>query len=515
MRHLVLIFGDQLDTESSVFDDFDTEHDSIWMAEVDDEATRDWCHKTRLVFFFSAMRHFCEELREKEYTVHYHKLTTNPQDDREKSFVDLLTRDLNRFSPEKLVCVPPGDDRVFSDIQGFAETNGIELEIREDRHFYCSPDEFTDFATDRKTLLLEIFYRQMRKKQSILMDGDDPIGGQWNFDHDNRESFSKNGPGETTSPLCFYPDDITQDVISMVKSRYADHPGEVDDFDLPVSRKEAVHMLDHFIEYQLPHFGTLQDAMWTDKPFLYHSRLSAPLNLKLISPRDCVDKAVEAYEKGDAPLNSVEGFVRQILGWREFIRGVYWHFMPDYVKKNHFDHHGELPEFFWNGETEMTCVKQSMKHVLRYAYSHHIHRLMIFGNLSLLLGTHPRKFHDWHMAMYADAVDWVSLPNTLGMSQHGDGGIVGTKPYISTGNYINKMSNFCKNCPYDYRKSVGENACPITTLYWDFLDRNYDTLKKNHRMVMQIKNVDRKRNQNEMPEIRSQAESIREEWLGG
>ena len=512
MRHLVLIFGDQLNLDSAVFDDFDSSQDSIWMAEVNEEATRDWCHKTRLVLFFAAMRHFSQELSSKGYTVHYHKLSTNVDLDRGTSFAEALQRDLRKFSPQKLVCVKPGDHRVLQNIQQFSDENNLELEIRHDRHFYCSSEEFSDFTADRKTLLLETFYREMRKTHSILMNGNDPIDGQWNFDHDNRQSFSKCGPGETTPPLGFPPDHTTSEVISMVQKRFASHPGSLDEFDLPVTRTDGVKMLDHFIANQLPQFGAMQDAMWTDHPFLYHSRLSAPLNLKLISPRECVEKAVAAYYSGEAPINSVEGFVRQVLGWREFIRGIYWHLMPDYAEMNHFDHQSELPEFFWTGETDMTCIQQSMQHVLRFAYSHHIHRLMIFGNLSLLLGVHPKRFHDWHMAMYADAVDWVSMPNTLGMSQQGDGGIVGSKPYISTGNYINKMSNFCKHCRYNYKKSTGDDACPISTLYWDFLDRNADSLKKNHRMGMQIKNVERKRKQREMAAIRERTHELRSAW---
>lgn len=512
MRHLVLIFGDQLNRDSAVFDDFDPETDSIWMVEAEEEATIDWCHKSRLVLFFSAMRHFYQRLRDDDFTVHYHKLGTNQNDDRGFGLADILNRDLQRFSPEKMVCVLPGDHRVKKAIQAVADEAEIELEVREDRHFYFSPDEFSQFAEGRKSLLLETFYRQMRREHSVLMDGDDPEGGEWNFDHDNRESFSSDGPENIEPPASFAPDSITQEVISLVESRFSDHPGTTDEFDLPVTRKDASAMLDSFIESQLPGFGQFQDAMWTGRPFLNHSRLSAPLNLKLISPRECVEKAVEAYESGKAPINSVEGFVRQILGWREFVRGIYWHFMPDYQEKNHFDFNGELPSFYWDGETDMACVGESMEHVGRYAYSHHIHRLMIFGNLSLLLGVHPKKFHDWHMAMYADAIDWVSLPNTLGMSQHGDGGIVGTKPYISSGNYINKMSNFCKNCRYNYRNAVGDDACPINTLYWDFLDRHETELKKNQRMGMQLKNLERKKSKGELSEIRQQAGELREKW---
>jgi deoxyribodipyrimidine photolyase-related protein len=271
-------------------------------------------------------------------------------------------------------------------------------------------------------------------------------------------------------------------------------------------------MLRDFVERSLPLFGRYEDAMWAEEPFVYHSRLSAPLNVKLLDPRACVEKAVEAYEKGEAPINSVEGFVRQIIGWREFIRGVYWLFMPDYAEKNHLRHQANVPDFFWDGETDMQCVRQSMKHVVRHGYAHHIHRLMVLGNLALLLGVHPRSFHEWHMGMYVDAVDWVSLPNALGMSQHADGGIVGTKPYVSTGNYIHRMSNFCRGCKYDYRRAAGDGACPFTTLYWDFLDRHYKQFKSNPRMGIQMKHVDKKRQQKEIGDIRSAAKRLKREW---
>ncbi|MEW4530487.1 cryptochrome/photolyase family protein [Maioricimonas sp. JC845] len=514
MRHLILVFGDQLNHDSAAFDNYDDGHDSVWMAEVDAEATHVWCHKTRLVLFFSAMRHFRDELRKRGRTVHYHALGVKPSDDRGTSFAEVLAGDLERMQPERLVAVQPGDVRVRQQLDAFAKDRGIELEWRTDRHFYSSPDDFAAFAEGRKSLLMETFYRQMRRRHDVLMDGDDPVGGEWNLDHDNRESFGRDGPGNITGPHAFRPDDLTREVIDLVQKRFGEHPGECNDFDLPVTHTQARTMLRDFVRRQLPLFGTYEDAMWTDEPFLHHSRLSAALNLKLLDPRDCVEMAVQAFEDDEAPLNSVEGFVRQILGWREFVRGIYWHFMPDYIERNHFRHDHDVPGCLWDGETDMVCVRQSMQHVLRHAYAHHIHRLMVLGNLSLLLGVHPRMFHDWHMAMYADAVDWVSLPNTLGMSQHGDGGIVGTKPYISSGNYINRMSNFCSGCRYDYRKSTGDDACPFTSLYWDFLARHEKTLQSNHRMGMQLRNLKRKREKGELDAIRERAGEIRNDLLG-
>ncbi len=514
MRNLVLVLGDQLDHLSSAFKSFDQETDAIWMAEVPEEATHVWCHKLRIAYFFSAMRHFRDECNKKGRRVHYHELSRRPANDRGKSFGDILTKDARRLKPDKLIVVEPGDFRVLDCLRQTAAKLGVELEIRPDRHFYCSIEDFHRYAEGRKSLRLEFFYRDMRKKHAVLLDeSGEPVGGQWNFDHDNRESFHQGGPDDLPQPKFFAPDAVTKQVIELVRSRFADHPGNLDHFILPVMRRQARAFLKNFIANVLPNFGRWEDAMWNDEPFLYHSRLSAILNLKLLNPRECVDAAVDAYRTGRAPINSVEGFVRQILGWREFIRGVYWLKMPEYIELNHFDHQLKLPAFFWDGETDMNCVRQSMRHVINHGYAHHIHRLMVLGNFAQLWGVHPRKFHDWHMAMYLDAIDWVSLPNTLGMSQYGDGGIVGTKPYCSSGNYINKMSNFCKNCRFDYKQRVGEDACPFTTLYWEFMDRHYDRLSDNPRMKFPIKNLEKLRKKPiELAAIRERADELRNMW---
>ncbi len=512
MRNLVLVLGDQLDPQSAAFDDFDPEADAVWMAEVEEEATHVWCHKQRLAMFFSAMRHFRDRLRKRKRTVHYHQLSPQRSKDRGYDFATVLRKDVRKLRPSKLVVVLPGDYRVKSQLEKQACELDLELEIRPDRHFFCEPEEFAQFAAGRKVLILETFYRHMRKKHDVLMDNGQPEGGEWNYDTENRETFGKQGPTAISRPHSFRPEKTTQDVLDLVEKRFGDHPGTLEHFDLPVTQTQATTMLRDFVKRSLPLFGKFEDAMWTDEPFLYHSRLSAPLNIKLLDPRKCVEKAVEAYIAGDAPINSVEGFVRQLLGWREFIRGVYWLHMPEYQEKNFLDHQAELRNFFWDGQTDMACVHQSMQHVLNHGYAHHIHRLMVMGNLALLLGVHPRKFHQWHMAMYVDAVDWVSLPNALGMSQHGDGGIVGTKPYVSTGNYINRMSNFCGQCKYEFKSAAGENVCPFTTFYWDFLDRHYDQLNRNNRMAMQVKNVERKRKQGAMPEIQTQAEALKRAW---
>lgn len=513
MRNLILILGDQLDSKSSVFDDFDTSQDAVWMAETAEETTHVWCHKLRIAYFLSAMRHFRDELRSKDREVHYHQLADEASGDRGTNFAEILQQDVSKLKPEKLVVVEPGDFRVREMLETAATNLKLPLEIRTDNHFYCSVEDFAKYAKGRKSLLLEFFYREHRKKHDVLMDGDKPVGDQWNFDHDNRESFGKKGPSSLPKQRSFKQDEITQQVLELVETRFADHPGSLENFSLPVNRKQALAFLKHFVKNILPNFGKWEDAMWTDEAFLFHSRLSAPLNLKLLSPRECVDAAVDAYRTGDAPLNSVEGFVRQILGWREFVRGLYWLKMPEYAELNHFNHELPVPSFFWDGDTKMNCVKHSMKNVIDHGYSHHIQRLMVLGNFAQLWGVHPYQFHDWHMAMYVDAIDWVSLPNTLGMSQYGDGGIVGTKPYCSSGNYINKMSNFCGDCQFNYKKRVGDDACPFTTLYWEFMDRHYGQLKTNARMKFPIKNLEKMRQKpGELQGIRERADQLREEW---
>jgi deoxyribodipyrimidine photolyase-related protein len=500
-----------LDGDSAALDEFEPEQDAIWMAETEEEATHVWCHKFRLAFFFSAMRHFRVEQREAGRRIHCHELSRRASEDRGRNFAELLTKDVHRLHPEKLILVLPGDMRVAEQLKQVASGLKPRLEVRPDRHFYTSPDEFSEYADGKKSLILEHFYRDMRRRHGVLMTQEGkPEGGDWNFDKDNRESFGAKGPGDIKRPRRFQTDPLTDEVIEMIEHRFADHPGRLDRFDLPVTHSQARSYLKDFVEFRLPRFGTYEDAMWAKEPFLYHSRLSAVMNSKLLSPRACVDKAVEAYRNGQAPLNSVEGFVRQILGWREFIRGIYWHHMPDYAERNALRcGDRDVPGFFWDGETDMRCVADCMESVLNFGWTHHIPRLMVMGQFALLLGVHPRKFHEWHMAMYVDAIDWVSLPNALGMSQYGDGGIVGTKPYCASGNYIHRMSNYCADCRYRYKEAAGDNACPFTTLYWDFLDRHRRQFADNRRMNFQMRNLERK-NEEDLKSIRARARDLRE-----
>lgn len=494
MRTMILVLGDQLDADASILSEVDPDQDTIWMAEVSEEATQVWSHKTRLVLFFAAMRHFRDLLRSRGLDVRYHALTDQADRDRGSSLADVLHADIRELQPQRLVVTRPGAYHVLRTIEQIAHDVGIPLDIRDDGHFLNTPDTYAAFAAGRRRVLLEDFYHHMRRETDLLMDDcGKPVGGHWNLDKDNRQPLPRDGLGRIPRPPSFDPDPVTRDVIAMVRKRFADHPGACTDFDLPVTRDQAHQALNDFINHRLPHFGAYEDAMHQGEPFLFHSRLSTCLNLKLLHPRECLDAALDAHAGKTAPLNSVEGFLRQILGWREYIRGVYWLHMPGYQELNALDHQLSVPGLFWDGSTDMACLRDAMANVLRHAYTHHIQRLMVLGLFALLAGVHPRRFHEWHMAMYADAVDWVSLPNALGMSQYGDGGIVGTKPYCATGKYIQRMGNSCPSCAFDPAQSHGPRACPFTVLYWDFLDRHAQKLRANRRMVLQLAHLDRRR----------------------
>lgn len=504
-RNLILVFGDQLDSGSAAFDGFDTGEDAVLMMEVKEEATYIPQHKIRLAFFFAAMRHFAADLEDRGYTVHYAKLD---EPNNRGGFAAEIARWTNKTRPQRIICVRPGDYRVLNSVQKAAQDLSCELEVRPDRHFISTVDDFKAFARGRKSLIMETFYRGMRRSHDILMTGKDPVGGKWNFDQDNRGAFGKKGPPEIKPPRSFQPDQTTRDVIKLVEREFADSPGRLENFDYPVTHAQALAALRDFLQHRLAHFGTYQDAMATDRPYLYHSRLSCVLNLHLLDPRKAIEGAISAFRDKSAPINSVEGFVRQILGWREFVRGVYWLKMPEYAQMNALDADLPMPAFMWSAETEMNCIHQCVQQLIDCAYAHHIQRLMVMGLFALLLGVRPFEVHQWHLSMYADAVDWVSLPNVLGMSQYGDGGIIGTKPYAASGSYINKMSDYCADCIYEPQQSTGANACPFTALYWDFLLRNRNRLKNNPRMGLQFRNLDRKSDA-DRKKIREEAERLK------
>ena len=504
-RNLVLVLGDQLDRASSAFDGFDPARDAVWMAEVREESTHVPSHKVRTANFLAGMRHFRDELRAGGKTVHYRELD-DPAN--RHTLAEELAATAGELKPARLVTVEAGDYRVREALRGVGRRLKLPLEERADRHFVASAADFARHAEGRKQLRLEFFYRELRKRTGILMDGREPEGGAWNFDKENRGSFGKKGPGLLPNARAFPPDATTRAVIDMVGRELPGNPGSLAEFDWPVTPADAEHALHDFIEFRLPEFGDYQDAMWTDRPVLYHARLSSALNLKLIDPLT-VCKAVEAaYRKRQVPLAAAEGFVRQILGWREYVRGVYWRFMPDYLATNALNAEQPLPEFYWTGDTDYNCLKHAIQQTLQYGYAHHIQRLMVTGLFSLLLGVRPTEIHEWYLAVYIDAVEWVELPNVLGMSQYADGGLMASKPYAATGKYIDRMSNYCKGCRYEPGESVGETACPFTTLYWDFLMRHAELLRKNPRMGLQVKNAD-KLPESRREEIADHAKRIR------
>ena len=331
----------------------------------------------------------------------------------------------------------------------------------------------------------------MRQKTGILMNGKTPAGDKWNFDTENRGSFGKQGPQHLPLPSRFEPDGITQEVMQLVNDKFAHHPGSISTFTWPVTREHALIALQEFVAHRLPYFGQYQDAMWEGEVWLFHSHLSCALNTKLLHPQEVIDKAQEAYLQGHAPIEAVEGFIRQILGWREYVRGIYWTHMPEYVDRNAMQATAKLPEFFWTGQTDMACLKDAIGLTLQHGYAHHIQRLMVTGLYALLLGVNPKEVHAWYLGVYVDAVEWVEVPNTIGMSQYADGGLMASKPYIASGKYIDRMSNHCKGCKFNPAESIGDSACPFTTLYWDYLNKHADALAKNPRMVMQLKNLHR------------------------
>ena len=486
---LIIVLGDQLDRHSSAFDDFDEAEDVVFMAEVAEESTHVWSSKQRIAVFLAAMRHFAELLSGDGVRVDYTRVADGKTD---SNLADELARAIQRSKPQRLVMCAPGDWRVLQSIRSVAQQCRLPLDVREDRHFFCTVREFATHSKSRKSLRLEYFYREMRERHNVLMHEGKPIGGQWNFDADNRESFGKAGPGELAPALRFEPDAITLEVIDLVNTSFADHPGSLDHFGWPVTRKQALQALAAFIETRLPNFGRYQDALWPGEPWLYHSLLAAALNLKLLNPREVVQAAEGAYREGHAPLASVEGFVRQIIGWREYVRGIYWTRMPTYLDFNALDAQEDLPDWYWTGRTDMACLRDAIGQTLAHGYAHHIQRLMVTGLYALMLGVHPKQVHGWYLAVYVDAVEWVELPNTLGMSQYADGGLMGSKPYIATGKYIERMGGkLCASCGYDPALREGERACPFTTLYWDFLMRHEARLVKNPRMSLQVKNIAR------------------------
>ncbi|MFN0167352.1 MAG: cryptochrome/photolyase family protein [Bryobacteraceae bacterium] len=482
VRDLLVILGDQLDRQSPLFAGADPYQDCIWMAEVREESTHVQSHQVRIAVFLSAMRHFRDELRAGGWTVDYREIDAQPA-----TLPGELRRALRKLKPQRVRVVEPGDYRVVQALRQVCPA----IDIVTDTHFLSTVQDFRRHAQGRKQLRMEFFYREMRRRYGVLMAGTQPEGGEWNYDSENRGAFSKQGPGVLPAPAAFLPDTLTQQVIEQVREIFAQHPGQLHHFDWPVTPEQTEQALQDFLDNRLPDFGKYQDAMWTAQPYLYHSRLSLALNLKLIHPRRVIAAAEERYRAGQASLAAVEGFIRQLLGWREYVRGIYWLHMPGYAAMNALDAHHPLPRFYWTGDTDMLCLRAAIRQTIEYGYAHHIQRLMVTGLFALLWGVEPKQVHEWYLAMYVDAVEWVELPNTIGMSQFADGGIMASKPYAATGKYIQRMSNYCTGCRYDPAVSTGGKACPFTTLYWDFLLRHEARLGANPRMLMQVRNLAR------------------------
>jgi deoxyribodipyrimidine photolyase-related protein len=472
------------------------------MMEVANESLHVPSHIQRTALFLSAMRHFAAELVRRKHQVRYVEL-----DDPENTgaFDTEIIRAISALKPAEILCTHPGEWRVLNMLKQVRDQSGVPLRILPDEHFVTTPQEFAAWAHGRQSLTMEFFYREQRRRTGYLMNGSGksakPEGGEWNFDKENRLPFRSSGPDpRPRPPLAFPADKTTRSVLSAIRSVLPNLPGTPDSFAWPVTRAQAIAALDDFVANRLAQFGPFEDAMWKGEPTLYHSTLSSALNLKLLDPRECCERAVQAYNAGKVPLQSAEAFVRQIIGWREFIRGVYWLEGPEYGNRNGLEQHGSLPEFYWSGKTDMACMKACLDQVIDTGFGHHIQRLMVTGNFALISGVAPRAVSDWYLGMFVDGVDWVTLPNALGMVMHADRrpeaahnitGLVGTKPYAASGKYIERMSNYCNDCRFDPAERTGNNACPFTVFYWDFLIRNRKRLGDNQRMTMILKNLDR------------------------
>ena len=468
-QSLIVILGDQLSKNISSLRRADKTRDVVLMAEVMAEATYVRHHKKKFALVFSAMRHFAEELSNSGWNVDYVKLGDIGNTG---SLKGEIVRAQARHNIENVFMTQAAEWRLQQELEVFDPI--------EDTRFICSHGAFRDWAKDKKQLRMEFFYRDMRRATGLLMDGDEPTGGRWNFDSENRKPAKSDF--FTPQPPRFEPDQITQEVIALVKQDFPNNFGDLEPFWFAVTAAQAEQALDHFLKHNLASFGETQDAMVEGQYFMHHCVLAPYINIGLLDPLDVCRKAEACYKNGTAPIEAVEGFIRQIIGWREYIRGIYQLKMPDYVNVNALNATRPLPDFYWTGDTKMNCVAQVVKQTKQEAYAHHIQRLMITGNFALLAGLNPQAVHDWYLSVYADAFEWVELPNTIGMALHADGGMLASKPYAASGNYINKMSNYCKNCSYNVKQRTGADACPFNALYWDFIARHEPRFSKNPRM---------------------------------
>jgi deoxyribodipyrimidine photolyase-related protein len=485
--NLILILGDQLSPKLSALRGANKDTDTIFMCEVAAEATYVKHHKKKIALILSAMRAFASSLHMQGWRVDYIALD-NPENS--GSFDGEVARAVERWKPATLVTTMASEYRVLEMQRTWCETLPCGVSLREDERFICSTARFNAWADDgRKALRMEFFYRDMRRLTGLLMEGDKPVGGQWNFDHDNR----KPAKADLFMPIPkrFAPTPETQAVLDLVAARFSDHFGDLEPFWFGVTGHDARAALDHFIATALPRFGDYQDAMLKDHKFLYHGLISFYLNIGLLDPLETCQAVEASWKAGHCPLNAAEGFIRQILGWREYVRGIYWHEMPGYATSNELGATRPLPDFYWSGKTDMACLKAAITQTKEEAYAHHIQRLMVTGNFAMMAGINPHEVHEWYLAVYADAFEWVEMPNTIGMSQFGDGGLLASKPYASSGAYIDRMSDYCSGCRFDVKEKTGPKACPFNYLYWDFLVRHRDKFAGNPRMAVMYRTFDK------------------------
>ena len=482
VSRLVLVLGDQLSEALSVLSAADKSTDTVMMAEVAEETAYVPHHPKKIALIFAAMRKFAAVLEADGWTVAH---TALDDTDNAGSLVGEILRRAEQTGAGEVLVTEPGEWRLINALQKAP----IKTSILPDDRFIASHQEFESWAKGRKALRMEYFYRDMRRKTGLLMDGDAPVGGKWNFDHDNR----KPAPDEIDfdGPLRFDPDPATEEVLELVEVKFINNFGILRPFWFATTRQQALQQLDHFIAHGLPKFGDFQDAMLKDNRFLYHGLVSTSLNIGLLNPLEVCKAAEAAYYSGAAPINAVEGFIRQIVGWREYVRGIYFLEGEGYAGRNALGHDRALPSLYWGGETRMNCVAKAVEQTREEAYAHHIQRLMITGNFGLLAGVSATEMHEWYLAVYADAFEWVEAPNTVGMSQFADGGIIASKPYVSSGAYINRMSDYCKSCDYSVSQKTGEGACPFNLLYWHFLNRHRARFEGNPRMAQMYRTWDR------------------------
>jgi len=483
---LRLVLGDQLTPGLSALRGGDPARDVVLMVEVAEEATYVRHHKKKIAFIFAAMRAFAKELRAAGWRVDY---VTLDDLDNTGSFPGEVARAIARHAPKALVTTEASEHRVLAMQAIWAETFALPVSLLPDDRFLCPKKDFFSWADGRKSLRMEFFYREMRRKTGLLMEGDQPTGGQWNFDSENRKPAK--GDLFMPRPKRFAPDAETKAVLALVESRFSDHFGDLEPFWFPVTRTHAHEAMAWFLREALPRFGDYQDAMLRGEKFLFHSLLSPLINVGLIDPLELCRRAEAEFKAGRAPLNAAEGFIRQIIGWREYVRGIYWREGPDYTRRNALGATRRLPLMYWSAETDMACMAEALGQTKEEAYAHHIQRLMVTGNFALLAGIDPFEVHEWYLAVYADAYEWVEAPNTIGMSLFADGGLLGSKPYASSGAYIDRMSNYCRGCVYDVKDKTGPKACPFNALYWDFLARHRSRFESNPRMAQMYRTYDK------------------------